>query len=391
MEELFRKYLDNQCSPEELRTLFTYFDHPENEIKLRELVFDTLQDSYTENDDLHWQPATEKIFVSLKSQLHPGEKKVIPIYKRTWIQIAAAVVLAIGIFSIYTYFNNSETNKPVLTENKPSDSPVVSGGNKAFLTLADGSIVDLTTLSGEIVASQGNINIKKVADGQLLYLISKEKSAKTLYNNIETPKGGQYQVTLSDGTRVWLNAASTINFPVAFTGTEREVSLTGEAYFEVAENKSMPFKVKTGTTEIEVLGTHFNVNAYTDEPTVKTTLLEGKVKVTGLVMNDSRTINPGEQAQINAKGQMNVVKESGAEDVIAWKNGNFNFNNADLETTLRQIARWYDVEIVFEGTVSKKKFNGEMQRNLSITQVLRLLETNNIFCRLEGRKLIVLK
>ena len=154
----------------------------------------------------------------------------------------------------------------------------------------------------------------------------------------------------------------------------------------------MPFKVKiAGKAEVEVLGTHFNINAYSDEPTINTTLLEGSVKVTGLIHEDSRIIKPGEQAQLNANDQINVNRQANAEQAIAWKNGTFNFDNADLEMALRQIARWYNVDIVFEGSVPHKQFNGEMQRSLSLPQVIKLLETNNVYCRIEGRKLIVRK
>ncbi len=190
---------------------------------------------------------------------------------------------------------------------------------------------------------------------------------------------------------VWLNAASSIHFPVAFTGSERIVDITGEVYFEVAKT-ALPFKVKIADmAEVEVLGTHFNINAYTDEPSINTTLLEGSVKFTGLIRRDSRLIRPGEQAQLNSDGQIITDKAANAEQFIAWKNGIFIFDRADLEMSLRQLARWYDINIEFEGSIPKKKFNGEMQRSLSISQVIQLLETNNVHCRLEKKKLIVME
>jgi ferric-dicitrate binding protein FerR (iron transport regulator) len=224
-----------------------------------------------------------------------------------------------------------------------------------------------------------------------------EKPADVLYNSVTTPRGGQYQVTLSDGTIAWLNAASSIRFPVAFNGKERRVEISGEVYFEVAalplsSGQKMPFKVKIGDkAEVEVLGTHFNINAYADEPTINTTLLEGSIKVIGLIHNDSRIIIPGEQAMLNANNQIKINKVANVEQAIAWKNGIFNFENANLEMSLRQIARWYDLDIIFEGPIPQRQFSGEMQRSLRISQVLKLLETNNVYCRIEGRKLIVLK
>ena len=398
MEEIFKKYLDNQCSPEEVRTLLTYFDNPEDEVQLRALIYDGLESIETDTDESQWQPATDKIFARIQPQLQTGNGKIVPLFRRPWVRIAAAAVLAIGIFSIYNYFIRPGTTKPEIVNTDPVSNEVVPGGNKAILTLADGSSVNLTNTVNDTVAKQGSTNIIKVADGQLSYRILNEKPTNGLYNSIATPRGGQYQLTLSDGTMIWLNAASSVHFPVVFTGSERVVEITGEVYFEVAKNASMPFKVKIANkAEIEVLGTHFNVNAYVDEPSLNTTLLEGKVKVTSTVAGsrlptpDSRLLSPGEQAQLKTDGKINIDKPANAEQYIAWKNGIFSFDSADLEMSLRQLARWYDIEIEFEGSTARKKFSGEMQRNLSISQVIKLLETNNVHCRLEGRKLIVQK
>ena len=189
-----------------------------------------------------------------------------------------------------------------------------------------------------------------------------------------------------------MNDSSSIRYPVVFTGSERKVEITGEVYFEVAKNTSLPFKVKIGNnTEVEVLGTHFDINAYADESTISTTLLEGSVKISELSQRKSRLIVPGEQAQINASNSIKVNKLPNAEQVIAWKNGTFNFINSNLEMALRQLARWYDVDIVFEGPIPQKQFSGEMQRSLNLSQVVRLLEKNGVNCRIEGKKLIVIK
>jgi ferric-dicitrate binding protein FerR (iron transport regulator) len=303
------------------------------------------------------------------------------------------VIILVGGYFIYNSINSNGTVKQEIakTDTTTNNNEIGPGGNKAILTLADGSTINLESAVTETLTQQGNTTLLK-SDGQLTYKSLNEKPAQIFLNNVTTPRGGQYQLTLSDGSKVWLNAASSIEFPAAFTGNERTVKITGEVYFEVAKNASMPFKVKIADKgEVEVLGTHFNINAYSDEATIKTTLLEGSVKVTGLRQNNSTTIIPGEQAQISAKNKINVNKIENVEDVIAWKNGTFNFDNADLETSLRQIARWYDVDIIFEGVVPNKKFSGEMQRDLSLPQVIKLLEKNNVYCRIEGRNLFVLK
>ena len=392
MEELFKKYLDDQCSPDEVRTLLAWFNYPENEEQLRRLILDSLDAIETDDNEAQYQPATDKIFTSIKRQHDSRKGKVVPLFRKTWMRIAAAVILLVGGYFIYNSINSNGTIKKEIAKTDTTNYEIGPGGNKATLTLADGSTINLEAAVNGTLTQQGKTTLLKTADGQLSYRSSNEKTAQDFHNTVTTPRGGQYQIILSDGSKVWLNAASSIDFPAAFAGNERIVKITGEVYFEVAKNASMPFKVKiTGKGEVEVLGTHFNINAYSDEPTIKTTLLEGSVKVSGLIPDNSRIIKPGEQAQLNANDQVNVNKQADVEQVIAWKNGTFNFDNADLEMALRQIARWYDVDIIFEGSVPKKQFSGEMQRDLSMSRVIKLFEKNNVYCRIEGRKLIVLK
>jgi transmembrane sensor len=278
-------------------------------------------------------------------------------------------------------------NKP---ENKKQD--VSPGGNKAILTLSDGSTIVLDGAANGTLTQQGNSKIIKMTNGQLVYNSSSVKPAEVLYNTITTPKGGQYQLILADGSKVWLNAASSLRYPVTFTGKERKVELTGEAYFEVAKNAAMPFKINVeGRSEVEVLGTHFNINSYVDEGTINTTLLEGSVKVTGFSNHNSKLIVPGEQAQLHQNGLISLNRNLNIEEVMAWKNGNFFFNKSDLQTVLRQLSRWYDVEIVYEGNVPKREFEGEMERGLNLSQVLKILEKNDVHFKIEKNKLIVMK
>jgi ferric-dicitrate binding protein FerR (iron transport regulator) len=197
---------------------------------------------------------------------------------------------------------------------------------------------------------------------------------------------------LADGTKVWLNAASSVRFPVAFTGKERKVEITGEAYFEVAKDKTKPFRVKANSSEIEVLGTHFNVNAYDDEASIKTTLLEGKVKISVPVSgrkSSYKSLFPGEQAEISKDGKIKVKGHADTEEAVAWMNGHFQFKSADIKTVLRQIARWYDVEIEYRGNIDLH-FTGQLTRNENVSKVLNeLMLTGEVHFKIDGRKIIV--
>jgi ferric-dicitrate binding protein FerR (iron transport regulator) len=210
-----------------------------------------------------------------------------------------------------------------------------------------------------------------------------------LYNTISTPKGGQYQVTLSDGSKVWLNAASSLRFPATFSGKERKVELTGEGYFEVAHNKKMPFHVTVNDLDVEVLGTHFNINAYADESAIKTTLLEGSVKV--VKGNETKIIEPGEQASVTtSEDEINVKQQVDLEQVVAWKNGIFQFERADIESVMRQISRWYDIDVDYHGRVSEH-FGGTISRDVNISDVLKMLEmTGGVNFKIDGKKVIVM-
>jgi ferric-dicitrate binding protein FerR (iron transport regulator) len=213
---------------------------------------------------------------------------------------------------------------------------------------------------------------------------------EVLYNTVSTPRGGQYQLTLSDGSKVWLNASSSLRFPTAFPGTERRVEITGEAYFEVAGNESKPFVVDiAGKGEVEVLGTQFNINAYEDEPAIKTTLLEGKVKVSESNGSQSSVLKPGQQAQL-ANG-IRVMDNVDMEEIMAWKTGWFYFDRQELPAIMRQVSRWYDVDVRYEGRISKKSFSGIVGRDNDIKDVLKIMENAGIRFRIEGSSITVLQ
>lgn len=320
----------------------------------------------------------------------PG--KIVRFTFRKWMTAAAAIVLMLTAgYWFYSQQKTGTTQQPVAAEQVNDAAP---GGNKAVLTLADGSVVVLDAAQNGVLSQQGATSVQKTDDGKIAYNSRESGNDEVLYNTISTPKGGQYQMTLADGSKVWLNAASSLRFPVAFTGKERVVELTGEAYFEVAKNKSKPFKVNVaGVSEIEVLGTHFNINAYTDEAAVTTTLLEGKVKVsgTGNKAGNALLLAPGEQSQFYTNGELTKNNTADVEAVTAWKNGKFNFGEeASIEMVMRQITRWYDLEVEYKGEV-KGSIGGSISRNVNASKVLEMLEmTGAVKFKMEGKKVIVM-
>ena len=217
MQELFRKYLDDQCSPEEVKALLAHFNEPGNELLLRELITESLANSDEADDGSQWQSATDKIFLQIKNQLKTKEGRVIPLFRKYWMGAAAAAILLVGGFWVYRSINSPATIQPEIAKTDTTRDEIRPGGNKAILTLADGSAINLETAMNDIIAKQGNITVLKTADGQLVYKSLNEKPAQNFLNSVTTPRGGQYQLTLSDGSKVWLNAASSIHFPAAFT------------------------------------------------------------------------------------------------------------------------------------------------------------------------------
>ena len=292
---------------------------------------------------------------------------------------AMAAAVALGVW----FWKPAHSVNTHLAQNlsKPSPASIVPGGNKAILTLSNGQQVALDSLQNGSITHQGGVRIIKLASGRLAY--QGGEGSEPVYNTITTPKGGQYQVVLPDGSRVWLNAGSSLRFPTAFGGKDRSVDMTGEAYFEIAPDRAKPFTVKAPGHDIAVLGTHFDVNAYTDEDAFKTTLLEGSVRVGNSVLQ------PGEQVVAGTGGEIQVRKDVETDEVVAWKNGRFLFDNADIPTIMRQIARWYDVQIRYEGRVPQGHFTGMVPRNSSLDKVLKIFALSQIHFRIEGKQIIV--
>ena len=365
VEELYYK---------EVPELFVY-----DEVKLKEMIrvivandtgsIDSIvleeSDQKTETSDIDEDEAKEYM---------PGGGSKIRFLKAPWIRYAAAAALFIGAgFFYYNIKKDTPGKQATVTAPVPARdaNDVLPGTNKAVLTLSDGKKVELDD-KGQQVINDGNLAIR-ISDGALAY----SKTDVVVYNTMTTPKGGQYKLNLPDGTTVWLNASSSITYPTAFPGNTRAVAITGEAYFEVAKNPLKPFTVRTYEDEITVKGTSFNVNSYDDEAGIKTSLLEGLVQVNGMLLT------PG-NAYMGGK-----VTRTDVDKDLAWKNGVFNFHQVKLKNAMRQIARWYDVEVKYEGNVDRIELGGEIGRNLTLQQVLNGLQDKDLHFRLEGKILTV--
>lgn len=371
-KKLLEKYLAGQCTAKEKAIVETWY--------LRET--DQLPADIEEPD---YEKLEKEIWSNIH-KLHP--EKTNSGTKKFWYAAAAILVLC---GSLYTGAYLSGAFLPD-SQYEAVKNDIQPGKNKAILTLSNGHKISLDdALNGEI-AKQSGCRISKTAAGQLIYTLESESQATTTgLNSIETPRGGQYQVNLPDGTKVWLNAASSLTYPAAFTGQQRQVQLKGEAYFEVAKNKQMPFIVSSEKQKIEVLGTHFNVNAYADGEPVRTTLAEGSVRIS-LTQNPAEQglLKPGQQSVAGAHLKIVPVE---VEEFLAWKEGLFMFNNENLGSIMKKVERWYDVQINFqEPVLAERRFSGSVSRFSQVSQLLKTLElTGSVHFKIEGRKIIVTK
>jgi transmembrane sensor len=324
----------------------------------------------------------EIMLASIRKEISKPTIRNIELYRRiAYLAVASLLIL----ISVGLLFNKEEMKMAplIVYDTEPVAEPDVEpGGNKAILTLGDGSKINLDDVKSGTIARQAGTNITKSDDGKLVYNMI--QSGGLVYNQIETPKGGQYQITLPDGSKVWLNAASTLRYPAIFHGSERRIELTGEAYFEIAPDKSMPFRIETGNQMVEVLGTHFNISGYSDESAIKTTLIEGSVKVADLTTNRERFLRPG-QVAVTTKSGMIRIEEANKEGAISWKEGFFIFNDMELEDIMRQLERWYNVEVDYS-KIPEIRYNAHISRDLTLSKVLETLEiTGNVKFKIEGR------
>lgn len=367
---LIYKYLAKDLSDPDRKELVLWIE----ETKANELFFQYITDPEVLKKELKefYRPQKALNFEKLSEKIKQIPVK--PVRRSLWVPYVAAAVLVTVLFSIVFFFLKTKpmNSKTIPSYVKDINEDVLPGGDKAVLTLDDGRTIALDT-STMLIPAQGNISIAKSGRSELSYSEIKTPVSKEngLYNTITTPKGGQYQVVLPDGTKVWLNSASSLRFPTSFFHKKRIVTIHGEAYFEVAKNEKMPFTVEAGKMQIEVMGTHFNVMAYTDEGSVKTTLLEGKVQI----KNASRVtlLKPGQQCLMTPDGNLLINSVIGLQETVAWKNGMFSFKKDSLETIMRQIARWYNVEVTFKDPIPGH-FVATISRDVPVSKLLEILE-----------------
>lgn len=374
---------------EELSELVETFPNDDIVSVLEAIAVDTPAESDFGGED--WEPAIQSIVK------HGAEKKPAPVrrmwYRTGWVKYAAVIiVLVISAVLIVKNRHIKEQDKVAKVQ-----EDVLPGKEGATLTQADGTIIKLDSLGDGIVSLQGGRQAS-IINGRLVYNQASNATSVVGLNTVTTPYGRQFQVVLPDGTAVWLNSGSSIRFPSAFTGSEREVVVTGEAYLEVVQNTAMPFRVNVNDkVKIAVLGTHFNVNAYDNEQAITTTLLEGRVKVEGQSSDQAVVLKPLQQAAVATEAGKNgtltvrTVNAATIHKVVAWKNGLFDFEGASLAEVMRQLERWYDIQVVYEQGMPNVELEGEMTKGVTLNGLLTVLRELGVHCRLDGRKLIVQK
>lgn len=382
IQYLFSRYQLGQCTLRERIELMTFIRDHDNEPGIMAFIADQLQ--RVENGDLPEGASPGSMtFNSILEQI----KKEETIHRipriRSWGWAAASIILLLGI-GAYIWSSRPPRQAPVIAKARD----IAPGKTGAVLTLANGSEVVLDSLANGVIARQNGVQVL-LQNGQLAYDHSGETTGTIVYNTMRTPNGRQFQLMLPDGSRVWLNAASSIRYPTMFSTNERTVEISGEAYFEVVKNEKKPFRVKINeTAEVEVLGTSFNISSYKNEYTIKTTLIEGSVRISAY--KKLQVLKPGQQAIVTSSQQLNVVDRADIGKALAWKNGLFDFDGMRLREVMKQLERWYDIEVIYERGAPDVGFYGEIDRNISLASILEVLERSDIHFRIEGRKLIVL-
>ena len=384
VQELVEKFLHNIASKEEEERLLQWYWRESN-----------LKSEWELNSSQSELDLKSKIYTKITEQdesetdQYTSEKNK---FKKIGIALLFFTILALAAFFNSNQFRKSNTDETLVVE-QPVD--ILPGGSKAILTLADGRKIELDESKNGILVDQGGIKVHKNSDGIIEYTFSKKEipslnsldPAEPVFNTIETPVGGKYQLNLADGSKVWLNSSSSIRFPIFFSKDKREVELKGEAYFEVSKDSKRKFSVRSGIQTVEVLGTQFNINAYSDEKSIKTTLFEGEIRVIDLKTNNSKLLKPGEQSNVDQSIQ---IRRIDTQTEIAWKEGYFHFKKADIETVMRQLGRWYGVTARYEGNLPEHHFSGAISNNLTLLEVLEILEKSNIHFRLDGKEVVVM-
>ena len=380
---VIKRFLSGNASDDEKEFITKYYDYFDHEEGIVHSLSDEERKALEE----------EMLQVISVRNVTGGQRRVI--FMRPWAKWVAAALIITGA----VWWNNRRQESALagqsVARRQESVDSIHAGGNRALLTLGDGKEIVLDSAADGRLASQGTVKIIKLNNGLLSYNGNGLDTATVVYNTITTPRGGQYRLVLADGTGVWLNAASSLRFPVNFTGKERLVTLTGEAYFEVAKNAAMPFIVKVeGRGEVEVTGTHFNVNAYEDAERLLATLVEGKIRLhpADPLFNSVKSLllSPGQQAGIDHAGKLAMRDNPDIDEVLAWKNGKFIFNGSRIQEIMKQVEKWYDVKVEYTGRDTDEEFFGVISRSVSITQILAMLEkTRAVTFEVNGKKIIV--
>ena len=391
---LFKKYYNKTASPQEIRELFELLKSSSDD-ELTELIRNEWEDQENE-DPIFSIEMSENILKNILSEMGDVKsqtEETVPLSLFKWsilyksLSAAAAIIILLGIG---LYFRSSLNSNP--GNQKASvqlNADALPGVNKAILILGDGQKIILDSLINGLIAKTENFEVNKTENGQLVYhaFDRNYKNARGEdINTLVTPRGGEYRVTLPDGSKVWLNATSSIKFPGVFKSNIREVELNGEAYFEIAKNSAMPFRVKSNGAQIEVIGTHFNVKAYGNEKLMKTTLVEGSIKITA--GNFSHLLKPGQQA-ILTKGELKVLDNVDIEEQLAWKNGLFLFKDTSIEDVMSQVASWYDLNVIFEGKIPEKYLTGKVSRSVNASEFMNLLKYAGVKFIIKEKNIII--
>ncbi|MCT1523801.1 FecR family protein [Sphingobacterium hotanense] len=392
IKQLFYKFLQDRCSPEELSRLYRYFEMDENEEVLKEIILEELDKDIDQRNEVAQEQHLFHLFDQLNEKIQ-GAREV-SLYKRLlgsrWSQVAATIALvAFLAVASYRYMNPPAPIEKLAKSEMDYPQP---GSDKAVLTLFNGQQIVLNDAKQDRILKEAGVTVFNAEEGLVVYQVDESVEPQhhndTQINTISTPRGGQYQIVLADGTKVWLNASSSLEFPSHFSEDSRKVKLTGEAYFEVAHQASKPFFVQTAESEVEVLGTTFNVMAYPEEKTSQITLLTGSVNINK--KSETVRLNPGQQAEITRDTKGIRVHKVDLETIVAWKNGVFLFDGSDLQQVMRQVGRWYNAEVEYQDGVPPVKLTGMVSRKDSLEVLLEILErAGGLDVDVQGNKVMV--
>ncbi|MCF2493063.1 FecR family protein [Dyadobacter chenhuakuii] len=385
LEELFNRYYNGLATASEKEELMAFIRLSKDDAVLEKFLKKGWEELNPSDGILTNE--TSNAMLSSILDATPKDEIQTKVIRIGWLRYAAAaaVFVLIGLGAWWKLAPDPATK--IAHTAQPKTSDVKPGGAKALLTLSDGSAIELASAKSGFLTRQGDAEVSKSQEGILVYNAKPGNATeKVSINTLSTPKGGQYEVLLPDGSKVWLNASSSIRFPSTFPSSERKVEITGEAYFEVAKDKSRPFRVKFNKSEVQVLGTSFNIMAYPEEGPSKTTLVEGSVFIRNV--NQNTKLKPGQQAAVLSTGKIKT-RYIALDEAVAWKNGMFYFKDASVEEVMRQLSRWYDVEVLYAGKIPVRQFTGRVSRHVNLSEVSGMLRYAGVNCRIEGSRMII--